>query len=176
MIARSYFILFFLMSWNAWAQTPDVRPLKEGEVMTVRLLDLSQTKRTVLLNRGLEDGIIEETHARLFLTTGVIARAVAVKVAPNRSVWSVYRLVYPDEMVQGNVLQLGITRNMQTTDDPTKAIRMTPTVAGRLPRNTDSTMAESADRLEQSDINRIESGRTAPMSQIGRGSFYSRAK
>jgi hypothetical protein len=167
-------ILFIITS--SFSAYSEVRPLNEGEVMTVRLLDLSQSKRTVLLNRGLEDGIVEETHARLFLTTGVIARGVAVKVAPNRSVWSVYRLVYPDEMVRGNVLQLGITRNLQTTDDPTKAIRAVPTVAGRLPRNTDSNLAQSVDRLEQSDINRIESGRSGPSSQVGRGSFYGRAQ
>jgi hypothetical protein len=170
------FLLFISLCFFTAGVLAETRPLNVGEVMTIRLLDLSSSKRTVLLNRGIEDGIVEETHARFFLTTGVIARAVAVQVAPNRSVWSVYRLVYPDEMVQGNVLQMGITRTMQTTDDPTKAIRAVPTVAGRLPRNTDSKLAESVDRLDQADVNRIESGRTAPASQIGRGSFYGRAQ
>lgn len=165
------FSLVFMMAANAQ------EALDVGEAMTVRLLDLSSSKKTVLVNRGLEDGISEDTHAKFFLTTGVVARGVAVKVAPNRSVWSIYRTIYPDEMVRGNVLQLGITRALETTDDPTKAIRHVPSVAGRLPRNyQEQALDDRSNQLNMADVNRVETGSSRPASQQGRGSFYGRAK
>jgi hypothetical protein len=147
--------------------------LEEGETLTVRILDVSRSKRTILVNRGLEDGVVQDQHARFFLTGGVVARGVAAKVAQNRSVWSVYRIVYPDEIVVNNVLQMAVTRPLQTTDDPSRAIRHVPAVAGRLPR--DMNEIPLADGSDGFNINRLE-GRSSLSSQEGRGSFYGRAR
>ena len=58
-----------------------------------------------------------------FSPLGVIARGVAAKVGPSRSLWSMYRLVKPDEIDVDKVVNIKVTEPVQLTTDPTKAIR-----------------------------------------------------
>lgn len=96
--------------------------LEIDEKLTTRFLKVSRTKKTVLLNRGLEDGIVVGDHAKFFLTTGVIARGVAVKASPTRSIWSVYRIVSDEKIFPDKVVNIKITKPLNTTDDPTKSL------------------------------------------------------
>lgn len=172
MVSRIFLLFITLLSFGISPSVLGV--LEEGETLTVRLLDVSRSKRTILINRGLEDGVVEELHARFFLSGGVVARGKSVKVSPKRSVWAIYRIVYPDEIVVNNVLQMGVTRALATTDDPSRAIRHVPAVSGRVPRDFDIPVA-SGGEFESFDINRME-GRSSRPSQEGRGSFYGRAR
>ena len=53
------------------------------ETLTFRILKLSKTKRTLLANRGTDDGLEIDNHAKFYLTsTGVVARAVVRKISP----------------------------------------------------------------------------------------------
>ena len=99
--------------------------LEVDEKLTTRILEVSSTKKTVLLNRGIEDGLVVGDHAKLFLTVGVIARAVAVKASPRRSVWSIYRLVSPEQIVADKVVNIKITTPMNITDDPSRTVHPT---------------------------------------------------
>jgi hypothetical protein len=96
--------------------------LEVGEKLTIRLLKVSDSKRTVLLNRGLEDGVVVGDHAKLFLTTGVIARAIVVKASPSRSIWSIYRKVVPPRLVAGEVMNIMITDPAKITEDSSKSL------------------------------------------------------
>ena len=96
------------------------------EKLTLRLLKLSQSKRTVLINRGIEDGLAVGDHAKFYLTTGMVARGVVVKVSPARSVWSVYRIIDPASLVAGKVLNLKIATAVKITPDPTKMVMVEP--------------------------------------------------
>ncbi|MCB9062881.1 MAG: hypothetical protein H6622_15270 [Halobacteriovoraceae bacterium] len=96
--------------------------LELDEKLTVRFLDISESKKTVLLNRGIEDGLVEGDHAKFFLTTGILARGVVVKVSPSRSIWSLYRVVDPNEISQEKVVNIKITSPVKITEDPTKTL------------------------------------------------------
>ncbi|MBT7610980.1 MAG: hypothetical protein HN576_14555 [Bacteriovoracaceae bacterium] len=96
--------------------------LELDEKLTTRLIKVSKTKKTVLLNRGLEDGLVVGDHAKFFLTTGVVARGVVVKSSPTRSIWSVYRIIEKDALYKNKVVNIKITKGMQVTDDQTRSM------------------------------------------------------
>src|SRR6476469_843304 len=89
--------------------------LEVAEKLTVRILKTSESRKTVMLNRGTEDGLVEGDHARFLVTAGIVARAVCVKVAPTRSVWSIYRLVNADFLVNDSVMTIKITPPVKIT-------------------------------------------------------------
>lgn len=93
------------------------------EKLTLRFLKVSSTKKTVLVNRGGEDGLVVGDHAKFFITAGVVARGVVEKVSPSRSVWSLYRVVDPNEIVDDKVLNLKIATPVKITDDPSKSLK-----------------------------------------------------
>ena len=105
----------------------DIYALEVDEVLTSRLLKVSDSKKTVLVNRGSEDGLNERDHGKFFITKGVIARGILEKVSPTRSIWSLYRIVRSDELFPNKLLNLKITPSVDLTKDPTKAIN-TPQV------------------------------------------------
>ena len=96
--------------------------LEVDEVLTGRIMEVSATKKTILLNRGIEDGLVVGDHIKLFLTSGVIARAIAVKASPRRSIWSIYRLVSPDKVVMDKVINIKATAPINISDDPSRTI------------------------------------------------------
>lgn len=97
--------------------------LEIDEKLTVRLLRLSRSKKTVLLNRGLEDGLVVGDHAKFYLTSGVIARGVVAKASPSRSVWSIYRIVDSAQLVGDRVMGIKISTPLKLTDDSSRAFR-----------------------------------------------------
>ena len=114
-----YFILPAVFALNI----PNVHALEIDEKLTLRFLKVSSTQKTVLINRGGEDGLVVGDHAKFFITAGVIARGVAEKVSPSRSVWSLYRVVDPTEIVQDKVLNLKIATPVKITEDPSKSLK-----------------------------------------------------
>ncbi len=109
------FLSFFLFLSHVYA-------LEIDEKLTTRFLKVSRTKKTVLINRGLEDGLVVGDHAKFFLTTGVIARGVVVKASPTRSIWSIYRIITDDRIIPDSVVNIKITKPIQTTTDPTRSL------------------------------------------------------
>lgn len=93
------------------------------EKLTLRFLKVSSTKKTVLINRGGEDGLVVGDHAKFFITAGVVARGVSEKVSPSRSVWSLYRIVDPTEIVEDKVLNLKIASPVKITEDSSKSLK-----------------------------------------------------
>jgi hypothetical protein len=96
--------------------------LAVDEKLPLRILKVSDSKKTMLINRGVEDGLIVGDHARFFLTTGVVARGILIKLSPTRSVWSLYRLSVPEEVAVEKVMNLKITPPVKLTNDPTKML------------------------------------------------------
>ena len=96
--------------------------LEVDEKLTLRIIRTSETKKTIMINRGTEDGLVEGDHARFIVTAGIVARAVCVRVSPTRSVWSVYRLVNADFIQQDAVMSLKITPPIKITKDETQAL------------------------------------------------------
>lgn len=113
-ILITIFSSFFLMDQSL--------ALELDEKLTTRLLKVSQSKKTVLLNRGLEDGLVVGDHAKFFLTTGMVARGVVVKCSPTRSIWSIYRVIEPEVLFKNKVVNIKITKGMQITEDQTRSM------------------------------------------------------
>ena len=114
-----YFILPAVLAFNI----PNINALEIDEKLTLRFLKVSTTQKTVLINRGGEDGLVVGDHAKFFITAGVVARGIAEKVSPSRSVWSLYRIVDPSEIVQDKVLNLKIASPVKITEDPSKSLK-----------------------------------------------------
>lgn len=110
--------------------TTSVMGLEMDEKLTLRFLKVSNSKKTILINRGAEDGVAVGDHAKFFITSGVIARGVVEKVSPSRSIWSLYRVVDPAEIVDGKVLNLKIATPVKITSDPTKSMKEEEIPAG----------------------------------------------
>ena len=122
--------------------------LEIDERLTLRIVKVSESRKTMLINRGIEDGLIKGDHAKFFLTIGVVARAVVVKVSPTRSVWSVYRLVNADFIKNDQVMKLKVTAPVKITKDDSKMLVNDDTIS-RMddPRNLGIPLAEGADDL-----------------------------
>lgn len=118
-------ILFLIVSFAAQA-------LEVDEKLTIRIVKTSETRKTLMINRGTEDGLVEGDHAKFIVTAGIVARAVCVRVSPTRSVWSVYRLVNADFIVNDSVMSLKISPAVKITKDETQSLVQedTPTRAG----------------------------------------------
>ncbi len=87
----------------------------------------------MLVNRGLEDGLAEGDHAKFYTTDdGVIARGVIVKVSPSRSVWSIYSLSKPDQVILERIVNLKISTPVKLTQDSTKMISSNDSPANSL--------------------------------------------
>lgn len=97
--------------------------LEVDEKLTLRFLKVSATKKTVLINRGAEDGLVVGNHAKFFTTAGVIARGVVEKVSPSRSIWSLYRIIDAAEITDNKVLNLKIGSPVKITEDASKSIK-----------------------------------------------------
>ncbi len=102
--------------------------LEVDDKLTLRILKTSDSKKTVLINRGIEDGLTEGDHAKFFTTSGVVARGMLVKLSPTRSIWSMYRLVNPDSIQNDWVMNLKITEPVKVVEDATKMLVREPVV------------------------------------------------
>jgi hypothetical protein len=97
----------------AWALNVD-------EKLTARIVKVSDSKKTILINRGIEDGLVVNNHAKFFVSEGVVARGVVVKASPSRSVWSLYNISSDKDIVGEKVLGLKITEEVKLTKDVTR--------------------------------------------------------
>lgn len=141
----STIILTLIFSFNSFG-------LEVDEKLTIRLIRTSESKKTVMINRGVEDGLAEGDHAKFIVTAGIVARAVCIKVSPTRSIWSIYRLVNADFVVNESVMTLKITPPVKITKDESKSL-----IQEDIPDNTGTKdanqigipLAEGADDLEK---------------------------
>tara|TARA_R110000868_G_scaffold75979_7_gene218913 strand:- start:1875 stop:3017 length:1143 start_codon:yes stop_codon:yes gene_type:complete len=144
-------MVFALCSFKSMA-------LEIDEKLTVRLLRLSVSRKTILLNRGLEDGLVVGDHAKFYLTTGVVARGVVQKVSPTRSIWSVYRVVDSDVLRTDQVLNLKISPPVKLTDDPSQSFISQAT---KLDEETGIPLADGANDIVGADLSKEEAGEFA---------------
>lgn len=142
---KNLLLLFslLLLTTSLWA-------LEIDEKLTMRIVKASQSRKTILINRGIEDGLVKGDHAKFFLTIGVVARGVVVKLAPTRSVWSIYRLVNADYLKDGQVMKLKITAPVKITKDDSRSLVADDTpksVMSSDPRDLGIPLAAGADDL-----------------------------
>lgn len=132
--------------------------LEIDEKLTLRIVKTSDSRKTILINRGQEDGIVKGDHAKFYLSVGVVARGVAIKISPTRSVWSLYRLVNADYIKDEQVMKLKITAPVKITKDDSRTLvgDDVPPTTTRDPRDLGIPLAQGAE-----DLNQMESGASA---------------
>ena len=107
-------VLLFLLLFPSLGQAaPELR-------LVGRVLDVSTSKKTILVNRGKEDGLRIDDHAKFSLPEGILARAILVRLSPGRSVWSIYKFYQKDKIVENIIITLKTTSPLKLTPDPTK--------------------------------------------------------
>ena len=155
---KIFALVFVILTTSAMA-------LEVDEKLTVRVVKTSETRKTVMLNRGTEDGLVEGDHAKFIVTAGIVARAVVIKVSPTRSIWSVYRLVNADYIANDSVMTIKITPPVKITKDESQALvrEDTPTKVGLgdpselgIPLADGANDLASADSVERADLRALE--------------------
>lgn len=116
-MTNRFFVLLALLVLSG-----QVFALEIDERLTLRILNISDSKKTLLINRGTEDGLVEGNHAKFFVSAGVVARGVCVKVSPSRSVWSIYRLVNADFITKDTVMNLKAAAPVKISQDETRMV------------------------------------------------------
>ena len=120
-------------------------PLEISEKLTLRILKVSGSKKTILINRGLEDGLEVGDHANFFMLKGVVARGVVAKASPTYSIWSIYRISHPSDLIANKVMNLKITPKATLSKDPTHALK------AELPRISNVDIQEIDELIESSN-------------------------
>jgi hypothetical protein len=135
-----------------------VHALEIDEKLTLRFLKVSNSKKTVLINRGAEDGLAVGDHAKFFITSGVIARGLVEKFSPSRSIWSLYRVVEPTEITDGKVLNLKIASPVKITDDPSKSMKDEPIPGGsdKMGMNDGAVEEGAASKINEDEQKELE--------------------
>ncbi|MCO4753185.1 MAG: hypothetical protein KC478_01820 [Bacteriovoracaceae bacterium] len=127
--------------------------LEIDEKLTLRIVKTSESKKTVLINRGKEDGLEKGNHAKFYLSVGVVARGVAVKISPTRSVWALYRLVNANYIKDDQVMKLKITAPVKITKDESRTLvdDDTPSAISTDPRDLGIPLAAGAEDMDFRD-------------------------
>lgn len=141
--------------------------LEVDEKLTVRVMKTSESRKTIMVNRGTEDGLVEGDHARFIVTAGVVARAVCVQVSPTRSVWSVYRLVNADLIVNDAVMTLKITPPVKLTKDESQTLveEDTPTQVTNGPTSLGIPLAEGAEDMTNTPSGAVDAAELAALEE-----------
>ena len=140
-----YLLILILFSNMAFALDID-------EKLTIRILKVSTSKKTVLINRGVEDGLAIGDHAKFFETTGVIARGVVIQASPARSIWSLYRVIKVDDLVADKAMKIKISTPVKLTPDNTKALTAEPKVDTSSDKVDNIPLAEGAKDVPSKDL------------------------
>ncbi len=137
-----------------------VQALEVDEKLTTRFLKVSRSKKTALLNRGLEDGLVVGDHARFFLTTGVIARGVAIRATPTRSIWSLYRIIDGDSIFPDRVVNIKITHPVRITQDASKSFKVPE---GEVPAGVEVVAQNGQSPEDADELSSLEEGEEGGM-------------
>lgn len=111
-------LFFYLVGSHSFALEMDI-----DDKIVARILGVSESRRTVLINRGEEHGLKVGHHARFSTPQdGYFARAVVVRISPSRSVWSIYRVPTSGILRENLVTTVKIATPVVLTDDETRAL------------------------------------------------------
>ncbi len=88
-----------------------------------RIISISSSKKTILINKGQEDGLKIGDQAKFINKDGTsYALATVRKTSPGRSLWSIFRINSTTELYKNNVTQLKIIEPVKLTEDSSKLI------------------------------------------------------
>lgn len=83
------------------------------DVQIIKVYD----KNVLVLNRGLEDGIVKNDHIKLTTPDGFIARGVCIKEGMMSSHWKIYRVVRPELVSKDTIYHLNSMNQSEIPED-----------------------------------------------------------
>ena len=115
-------MIIFLLLATLYSSTTFA--LAIDQKLQATILDVSNTKKTILINRGAEDKLALKDFAKISDTqTGLFARATLVKLAPHRSIWSIYKIYHEKLIFKGKQATFKIIAPVPLTSDKTRALK-----------------------------------------------------
>ncbi len=142
-MVKIVFLAIIFWSFSARAM------LKQDTKFIARILGVSDTKRTLLVNKGKEHGLGMDQHVKISLPTGILARAVVVKLSPSRSVWSVYRFFKKESLKPQTVATFKISSPVRLTTDESKALG---SLAERVDKKTEPIPKDPKSQKKQKEV------------------------
>ncbi|MBT7667944.1 MAG: hypothetical protein HN623_00085 [Bdellovibrionales bacterium] len=95
-----------------------------------RIINLSGSRKSMLINRGLDHGLSINLHAKLSNQGQYFGRAAMIKAPPTRSVWYLYETKDSKPLYVDNIITIKIASAVKVTIDPD---RLPPSVPSLLP-------------------------------------------
>jgi len=96
--------------------------LEVDKRLKARILELSKSKKTILLNKGSEDGLLKNDQAKFSDENGVFARGELIRVSPSRSAWSFFRIYNEEVIKKEKAVVIKITTPFKVTIDKTRSL------------------------------------------------------
>jgi hypothetical protein len=106
-----------------------------------------------MINKGKEQGLRMDMHAKLSMPSGIVARGVVVKVSPSRSVWSLYRIWKKDKLEKSLAILFKVSEAVRLTGDETKALGK---IAEKVNKKTEKINMTNDDARSQEKQNKIK--------------------
>jgi cell shape-determining protein MreC len=138
--------IFLCLSLNTYALDVDSKFL-------ATIMGLSESKKTIMINKGKEQGLRMDMHAKLSMPSGIVARGVVVKVSPSRSVWSLYRIWKKDKLEKSLAILFKVSEAVRLTGDETKALGK---IAEKVNKKTEKINMTNDDARSQEKQNKIK--------------------
>jgi hypothetical protein len=121
-----FFILIFFV---------DIRKgsaLEIDRILRFSILNVSSSKKTLLINKGKEDGLKKGDQAKFYRNEkSIIARAIVIKVSATRSLWSVFNYRFKKIIKKNVSLILTITKKILLTNDISKKVFKNEVFSGK---------------------------------------------
>ncbi|MFZ9000022.1 MAG: hypothetical protein ACO20H_01865 [Bacteriovoracaceae bacterium] len=131
--------------------------LSFDEKLIFKIVSTSSSKRTVLINKGEEDGLKNGDQAKFIKKDGTsYALAIVRKTSPSRSLWSVYRINSSTELHKGNVTQLKIIKPAKLTVDSSKLILGDKPISIDVEKTPIVQPPETSDIVSYRDVNNFK--------------------
>ena len=106
--------------------------LEIDRTLRFSILNFSSSKKTLLVNKGKEDGLKKGDQAKFFrYEKNIIARAVVLKASSSRSLWAVFKYRHRKIIKKNLSLTLKITRPISLTNDVSKRLFKNETFSGK---------------------------------------------
>jgi len=106
--------------------------LEIDRTLRFSILNFSSSKKTLLINKGKEDGLKKGDQAKFYRNKkSIIARAIVIKVSATRSLWSVFNYRYKKIIKKNVSLILTITKPIPLTNDISKKIFKNDVFSGK---------------------------------------------
>jgi hypothetical protein len=89
---------------------------------TLRILKVSRSLKTILVNKGVSDGLQVGQHAIFANENATLARGVVLEATERRSLWGLYRVSWPTLMKPDTLMSMTATNPIKLTDDETRSL------------------------------------------------------